>query len=98
MTVRPLASFHWVNWISGAVTTGGSDRCAARGVATDCAGAPAGNPKRLMLSTSKAEIERTDTVTVMMRILSGFFAAVSRAARVFSYTPAGTSITCAECG
>ena len=34
MTVRPLASFHWVNWISGAVTTGGSDRCAARDVAT----------------------------------------------------------------
>jgi hypothetical protein len=35
------------------------------GATTDCAGAPEGNPKRLTLSNSKAEIERTDTWTVM---------------------------------
>ena len=35
------------------------------GATTDCASASAGNPKRLTLSNSKAEIERTDTWTVM---------------------------------
>ena len=35
------------------------------GATTDCAGAPAGNPRRLTLTNNKAEIERTDTWTVM---------------------------------
>ena len=44
------------------------------GATTDCASAPAGDPKRLMLSNSKARSAHGHVDRHELRILSGFFA------------------------